>query len=139
MSLMEKFSDPALFDSLDMGERLLGSLVTMMMGLGITFCVLLILWAFLTIMGRFMSIGKSAKKPEQPAAAATPSGAAAPIAASLEAGDEVTAAVIAAAIAAYSGDGNRGNLIVRKITRISGNSTNWTNAAIDDCIESRKF
>ena len=139
MSLMEKFSDPALFDSLSMGDRLLGSLITMLMGMGITFCVLILLWAFVTIMGRFMSIGKSAKSPEQPAAAATPSGAAAPVAASPEAGDEVTAAVIAAAIAAYSGEGDRGNLIVRKIPRISGNSTNWSNAAIDDCIESRRF
>jgi len=53
--------------------------------------------------------------------------------------DAEIAAVIAAAIAAYEGSGRAGNLVVRKISRISGETTLWTNAAREDCIESRKF
>ena len=49
------------------------------------------------------------------------------------------AAVIMAAIAAYRADCGSSSLIVRKITRISGNDTSWSNAAKMDCIESRKF
>ena len=44
-----------------------------------------------------------------------------------------------AAIAAYRADCGSSSLIVRKITRISGNDTSWSNAAKMDCIESRKF
>ena len=44
MSLMEQFANPTYFEGLSMGERLTGATVTMCMGLGITFAVLVILW-----------------------------------------------------------------------------------------------
>ena len=136
MSLMDKFSDPSLFDSLGFGEKMMGSLITMIMGMGITFCVLLILWGFVAIMGRCISsVGKGKKVQETPAVDATPSQAAVPVVSN----DDITVAVIAAALEAYRADGGTGSLIVRKITRISGESTPWSNAAIDDCIESRRF
>lgn len=139
MSLMEKFSDPSLFDSLGFGDKMLGSTITMIMGMGITFCVLLLLWAFVAIMGRVLNAGKKGDKAsKETVAAATPSEAAAEAVAP-EGSDDIVAAVIAAAIAAYQGEGGSGNLIVRKISRISGESTPWSNAAIEDCIESRKF
>ena len=54
MGLMEKFSDPALFGSLSFGEKMAGSAVTMLMGMGITFVILCILWGFVAVMGRMM-------------------------------------------------------------------------------------
>lgn len=138
MSLMDKFSDPSLFDSLGFGDKMMGSLITMIMGMGITFCVLLLLWGFVAIMGRCISsVGKSKKVQETPAADATPSRAAVPVVS--VSNDDITVAVIAAALEAYRADGGTGSLIVRKITRIPGESTPWSNAAIDDCIESRRF
>ena len=115
-----------------------GSAVTMLMGMGITFVVLCLLWGFVAIMGRAMgAVSKGDKASAKTEAAATPSEAAAPVAA--KADDEIIAAVIAAAIAAYQGSGGTGNLVVRKISRISGETTLWTNAAREDCIASRKF
>lgn len=137
MSMMDEFSDPSLFDSLGFGDKMMGSLITMIMGMGITFCVLLILWGFVAIMGRCVSgMNKDKKAQETPIADATPSQAAAPV---VSDDADITVAVIAAALEAYRADGGTGSLIVRKITRLSGESTPWSNAAIDDCIESRRF
>lgn len=139
MSLMELFSNPETIHSLSFGDKMAGSFITMLMGMGITFVVLIILWAFVAIMGKFMTLttkGDKASKAETKAAA-TPS-VAAP-AANTATTDGTLAAVIAAAIAAYQNDGGTGNLVVRKIKRLSGESTTWSNAAIEDCIESRRF
>ena len=137
MGLMEKFADPALFEGLSFGEKMTGSFVTMLMGMGITFVVLCLLWAFVAIMGKFLGIApKGDKASAKTEAAAAPS---VPQVAPANNDDEVIAAVIAAAIAAYQGSGGTSNLVVRKISRISGETTLWTNAAREDCIASRKF
>lgn len=138
MGLMERFADPALFEALDFGEKMTGSFITMLMGMGVTFLVLCLLWGFVAIMGKFMGIAsKGDKASAKTEAAATPS---VPQVAQVNNNDdEVIAAVIAAAIAAYQGSGGTGNLVVRKISRISGETTLWTNAAREDCIASRKF
>ncbi len=137
MGLMERFADPALFEALSFGEKMTGSFITMLMGMGVTFVVLCLLWAFVAIMGKFMGIAsKGDKASAKTEAAATPS---VQQVAPVKNDDEVIAAVIAAAIAAYQGSGGTGNLVVRKISRISGETTLWTNAAREDCIASRKF
>ena len=137
MGLMDKFADPALFESLSFGEKMTGSFITMLMGLGVTFLILCLLWAFVAIMGKVMGIAsKGDKASAKTEAAAAPS---VPQVAPTNNDDEVIAAVIAAAIAAYQGSGGTGNLVVRKISRISGETTLWTNAAREDCIASRKF
>ena len=139
MSLMEMFSNPELFHQLSTGDKMIGSLITMIMGMGITFCVLILLWAFVAIMGKAVNgKPKGDKASDGTKAAATPSVAAAAPAAASNASDENLVAVIAAAIAAYQG-GGAGNLVVRKIVRLSGESTAWSNAAREDCIDSRKF
>ena len=138
MGLMDKFADPSLFEALSFGEKMTGSAITMLMGMGTTFVVLCLLWAFIAVMGKCMDrASKGDKASAQTVAAATPS--AATVAAPAASNDAEIAAVIAAAIAAYEGSGKTGNLIVRKISRLSGETTLWTNAAREDCIESRKF
>lgn len=139
MSLMEKFADPSLFVDLGFGEKMMGSFVTMLMGMGTTFVVLCLLWAFVALMGKFMGFAsKGDKASAKTEAAAAPSGSQTAVT-SVKADDEVIAAVIAAAVAAYQGNGGTGNLVVRKISRLSGETTLWTNAAREDCIASRKF
>lgn len=44
LGLMERFADPALFESLTFGDKVAGSLVTTLMGMGTTFVVLTLLW-----------------------------------------------------------------------------------------------
>ena len=133
-SLMDLFSDPNTIHSLSFGQKMLGSTVTMIMGLGITFTVLLLIWVFIAIMGKILNAVK--QKQEKAAAAAAP---AAPAAAPAPAtADDSLIAVISAAIAAYEG-GNANNLVVRKITRLSGAATPWENAATLARMDTRKM
>ena len=105
---MDKFADPSLFDSLSFGDKMAGSAITMLMGMGITFVVLMLLWGVFALMGKCMSStakkGDKASAAETKAANATPS-VAAPAAAKT---DDVLTAVIAAAIAAYQSEGGAG-------------------------------
>lgn len=141
MSLMDKFANPELFESLSFGDKMIGSTITLIMGMGITVVVLVLLWGFVALMGKAMNTSskKGDKAPAKAEAAATPSVAAAPVTPTAGSDDAVIAAVIAAAIAAYQSSGGTGRLVVRKISRISGESTPWSIAAKEDCIESRKF
>ena len=62
MGLMDKFADPALFESLGFGEKMTGSFITMLMGMGITFIILCLLWAFVAIMGKIMNTAQKGDK-----------------------------------------------------------------------------
>lgn len=68
------------------------------------------------------------------------SASSAPIAENAEISAEIIA-VISAAIAAMSGSGSTGanGLIVRKISRIHGETVTWSNAGLMECIDSRRF
>ena len=108
MTLMEIFSNPDVMHTLSFGEKMLASTITMIMGLGITFTVLILIWVFIAIMGKALGTGK---KPE-PAPAA-------------------------AAIAAYQG-ANANNLVVKKITRLSGDNTPWGVSGLEDRLDTRR-
>lgn len=142
MSLMEQFADPTYFEGLSMGERLAGATVTMCMGLGITFIVLIILWACIAVMAKITN--RSAKTsdraaaPAAPAAAAAQAEAKAPAAESAETADGELVAVIAAAVAAMENT-VVSNLVVRKITRVSGPTNAWASAGLSECINSRRM
>ena len=131
-SLMDIFSDPNTIHSLSFGEKMLGSTVTMIMGLGITFTILLLIWLFIAIMGKILGAAEHKKK------AAAPAAAPAPAKTEPAAADDSLIAVIAAAIAAYEG-GSADNLVVRKITRLSGDMTPWESAANLARMETRKM
>lgn len=143
LSLMEKFADPVLFEGLSKAEVVQGSLITTMMGMGITFSVLTLLWVMIAVMTR--AINFSEKKGSTPKVA--------PAAANLAAATTITApavtvaaetgaeliAVITAAIAAMEENTNVKGLIIRKISRVSGNSTSWSRAGSAECLDSRKI
>lgn len=145
MGLMEKFSDPELITSLGFGEKMAGSAVTMLMGMGITFCVLLLLWGFISVMGKAMNIGKKNSKAQPQAAAVTPAVAPAPAPAPKAESDDTLIAVLTAAVAAYEEDMSSrnscvpGNLTVRKIARDSGDMAPWMNVARKESISGRKY
>lgn len=135
LSLIEKFSDPALFDSLTMGEKATGALITTFTGMGITFIVLVLLWAVIVIMSKTIGAVDKEKiqknpenievnKPEKVQ--------------NSNVNDEELVAVILAAIVASEGNKNlsASNLVVRKIKKVSGNV--WSNAGMADCVESRR-
>ena len=145
MGLMEKFSDPELITSLGFGEKMAGSAVTMLMGMGITFCILLLLWGFISVMGKAMNTGKKNSKAQPQAAAVTPAVAPAPAPAPKAESDDTLIAVLTAAVAAYEEDMSSrnscvpGNLTVRKIARDSGDMAPWMNVARKESMSGRKY
>ena len=135
MSLMEIFTNPETIHSLSFGDKMLASTITMIMGLGITFTVLILIWIFIAIMGKVLgATGNKKAAPAAAAAAPAPAAEPAPAAAS----DDSLVAVIAAAVAAYTG-ANASNLVVKKIQRISGDNTPWGVSGLEDRLETRKF
>ncbi len=136
MSLMELFADPSKFDTLSVGEKVIGSLVTALMGMGTTFLVLILIWGFIAFTGRIVRKEEKAfHHEEKPATtvAATP----APVPAPANA-DAALIAVIMAAIAAAEGTAVANNLIVRKIIRIPGPDSVWSNTGRHECLDSRR-
>ena len=135
MTLMEIFSNPEVMHTLSFGEKMLASTITMIMGLGITFTVLILIWIFIAIMGKVLGTGSKPKAaPAAAAAAPAPVETKAP---AEEASDDSLVAVIAAAIAAYQG-ANANNLVVKKITRLSGDNTPWGASALEDRLDTRR-
>ena len=135
MTLMEIFSNPDTMHSLTFGEKMLASTITMIMGLGITFTVLILIWIFIAIMGKVLETGKKPEAaPAAAAAAPAPVETKAPVE---EASDDSLVAVIAAAIAAYQG-ANANNLVVKKITRLSGDNTPWGVSGLEDRLDTRR-
>ena len=147
LSIMEKFSDPALIDTLSIGEKSIGSLITTLMGMGITFIVLTFLWGLIALMAKL-----TADKPKPPngnpegapakTATATNAAAASTItnASTIPGISPEIIAVITAAIESFEGKtANAGNLIIRKISRAAGQATAWGSAGNSEAIASRKF
>lgn len=134
MTLMEIFSNPDVMHTLSFGEKMLASTITMIMGLGITFTVLILIWIFIAIMGKVLGTGKKPEPAPAAAAAAPVETKAAPVE---EASDDSLVAVIAAAIAAYQG-ANANNLVVKKITRLSGDNTPWGVSGLEDRLDTRR-
>lgn len=143
MSLMEQFANPAYFEGLSMGERLTGATVTMCMGLGITFAVLVILWVCIAVMAKVTHRStKASDSAAAPAAAPAPAAAQAetpaPAAETADMADGELVAVIAAAVAAMENT-VVSNLVVKKITRVSGPTNAWASAGLSECIDSRRM
>ena len=134
-TLMDIFRDPNTIHSLSFGDKMLGSLVTMIMGLGITFTILILIWIFIAIMGRVLGATQKATAKPAEAKAQPAQAEAAPVE---EASDDSLIAVITAAIAASEG-ASSDNLIVRKITRLSGDSTPWASSANEARMATRKM
>lgn len=137
LSLMERFANPDLFKDLSFIDKLQGGLVTTLMGFGITFVVLTLIWGVISIMSRIIN-----QKPElqNETILVTEDS---PVTINKPVSDgEVNpqlVAVIMAAIAASEGSEYVSNLVVRKISRVSGSRPVWGTAGNTDSIESRKF
>jgi glutaconyl-CoA/methylmalonyl-CoA decarboxylase subunit delta len=134
MSLMELFADPSKFDSLSIGEKVIGSLITALLGMGTTFVVLILIWGFIALTGRIVRKEKIVPQSETiPVPVVAPTLAPAPANT-----DAALIAVIMAAIAAAEGTAIANNLVVRKIRRIPGPDPVWSNAGRQESLDSRR-
>ncbi|NLE25189.1 MAG: OadG family protein [Clostridiaceae bacterium] len=137
MGLMQRFADPELIRQMTMSEKLLGSLIVTILGMGITFIVLALLWGLIAIMTRALN---KAEKPK----AITPITPTAPVPAAetqngqaTEAEDASLIAVITAAIAASLQKPVQ-TIVVKNIRRVSDNMPAWARAAKQEQIDSRR-
>lgn len=160
LSLMQKFADPELIHTLSSSEKAAGSLVTALMGMGITFVVLMLLWGIVALMAKVFqerqpvvsaSGNTRGAAPVAAIAVATtpgvgmdePAAALMPAAGKAFAGasalpDAELVAVLAAAISASTGQ-STDSFVVRKITRLSGGTPSWALAGRGECIDSRRM
>jgi sodium pump decarboxylase gamma subunit len=151
LGLMERFANPELFKGLAFGEKMAAGGVTLLMGMGMTFLILCIIWACIAIMGKIMNAGEKKKTAQPEAAVATLKAAydgAAPAADTKAAPAEAPAdgsldpalvAVIMAAIAASEGGTPLDNLRVTRITRVAGTKPVWGAAGLRDALDSRTW
>lgn len=148
--MMKTFADPEKFYTLSFGDKMAGSAVTLLLGMGITFIILFLLWGCVGVMGTILKSQDKKAAAKAAAAAMVTEGAAvgipdatpvaaAPVAAPAAAGNNDLTPVIAAAILAYDEDGVQTNLVVKKIKRVSGPTTSWENAGHRDCTDSRRM
>ncbi|MFV0517710.1 MAG: OadG family protein [Aminipila sp.] len=138
-TLMDKFADPALFDTLTSSEKTMGAFVTTCMGMGITFAVLILLFGAVFLMSKALNSKNSEQKPLTFKRKTVKK----PVVTKLNDDSHLEnaqlVAAIIAAIEAYEGkDRQQGEkVVVRKITRLAGNS--WGNAGVNECNMSRKM
>ncbi|MCK9175989.1 MAG: OadG family protein [Desulforhopalus sp.] len=126
-TLMEMFSDPSRIGALSAGSKLNASLITTVMGMGITFAALIILLFAISLMNRVL-----VKKPQaEPSASTQITGG---ISADEEM-DEVVAA-IAAAIDLYIRPGHN-KVIIRNIRRVQDFHPRWSQAGLVDQLDRR--
>lgn len=131
---MERFADPTILETMSLGEKLLDSALVMLLGIGVTFLVLIFLMFSIGLL-RLLFQGKTKAeepaRPKQPVAApakAVPVPAGddelmAVITAALAASQEDVIAVIAAAVAAMETPGRR--LKIQSIRRVSEPMPIW--------------
>jgi sodium pump decarboxylase gamma subunit len=141
LSIMERFADPNYFDTLTMGEKALGGGITTLMGIGVTFTILVLLAGIIVLMAKVLGTKKRTPKEKESVAQAesksTPQQGAMAQTIDTNQGDLI--AVIMAAIASFEGNSVTSNLVVRKINRVAGPALAWSTAGQQDCIASRKI
>lgn len=105
-----------------LGEKLNAGLVTLVLGMGTVFAVLIFLWVIIALVGKILGAATKSKAPKKAAEPAPVPAAVSEPAPEVESGisDEELVAVMAAAIAAFGGE-NAPRMRIRSVRR----STNW--------------
>jgi sodium pump decarboxylase gamma subunit len=128
--LLTVFSDPSKFESLTATQRLSAALITTVLGMGITFVVLILLQFVLGLFDKF------AGPQEQPKAAAPK---AAPKKAEVEPvsqTDDELVPVIAASLAVML-QTPASNIVIRDVRRLEDRSSPWSRAGVVDQMQTR--
>ncbi len=128
-TLLKSFADPNIIKTMEQGDLFTGVMVTVVMGMGITFAVLIILQFVMGIMAAIL-----VKKPESPKAAVQSASAAS--AAPAKGDNQELIAVISAAVAAALGT-SVGNIVVKNVRKSVDSSPAWHKAAVADQMNTR--
>ncbi len=128
LSLLERFANPDLLQSMTLGEKLLASTYVAVLGMAITFIALMILWGCIIIMGNALGVRKPKKEPVKVAPEPKAQPERVPKSVQADAGEnEELVAVITAAVAASLNTSTH-NIVVTNIVRVSDTTPAWGQA-----------
>ena len=131
ITLMGRFADPQTLAELTLAQKMTASLVTTLLGMGITFISLIILQFVIGLLARF-----AADKPaavSQPAVATSAGMESAPIADQPKSDHELVAA-ITVALAAQLGT-STGNIVIRNIKKIDDHTPAWSRTGLAELMD----
>ncbi len=134
MDYLNILQDASLLADASMADKLIACLIVTVLGMGITFAALLILWVSISTMSHLLNPKKKeaaveVKKVEPVQAPSEP-------AVEEEANSEELIAVIAAAVAA-SLNTSIHNIVVRNVVRVSDGSPAWNSAGRQEQMNTR--
>ncbi|MBS7527229.1 OadG family protein [Fusibacter paucivorans] len=137
MQLLENFKHADTFVQMTLGERLAATMYVILLGMGITFTALVLIWAMTALLSKVV---QSIEKKSQPAVMPAPKAAAStPAPAVVETAEEDPGeliAVISAAIAA-SMQTSMHNIVVTSIRRTGDGTPVWGQKGRSDIMNSR--
>lgn len=134
--LLSLFKDPATIETLSESARFQAGLITTVVGMGITFVVLIVLLFVISLFEKFSGPDEPKPKPKsKPAPKAEPAAEKAEEQSALRTDDGLVAA-IAASIAMMLGT-PAGNFQIREIRRVADTLPVWHRAGIADQMQTR--
>lgn len=135
MEILEQFTHADSFALMPMGDKLVATMYVILLGMGITFTALVLIWGLTVVMSKVIMAIDSGKKPEiktvKPAVTQKPV-----VEAPKEEDQSELIAVITAAIAA-SLNTSMHNIVVSNITRVSDNTPVWGQTGRSEVMASR--
>ncbi len=136
LGLMQRFADPELIQQMSTSEKLLGSLIVAILGMAITFAVLIILWGLIGVMTRMLHRPQKQSEEKIMTPQVEPQKTQQTINKDNE--DEELVAVITAAVAASLKKPVE-TIVVRNIKRSTERMPAWANVAKYEQLDSRRF
>lgn len=136
MEILDKFSDPNLIGTMTVGEKITATMITTILGMGITFLSLILIWGMIIVMSKILNpekkkeVIKVVNAPSQPEVVEND----APVVDEGISGEVI--AVIAASIAA-SLNTSIHNIVVRNVVRVSEASPAWNSAGRQEQMNTR--
>ena len=140
MTLLDKLADPNLLEQMSTSEKLNGAFQATVLGMGITFAALIIIWG-LTVLLKNVVASIEGKKDSSVKVVNTPKKKTQAVSEVVEedpTNDEELIAVISAAIASSMETSVR-NIVVRNIIRVNDDTPTWGKVARIDQVNSRLY
>ncbi|MDK2867719.1 MAG: glutaconyl-CoA/methylmalonyl-CoA decarboxylase subunit delta [Clostridiales bacterium] len=137
MQLLENFKHADTFAQMTLGERLGATMYVILLGMGITFIALILIWAMTALLSKVVqNIEKKSQPSVMPAPTKGTSAPVATVAQAVEADPGELIAVISAAIAA-SMQTSMHNIVVTRISRTGDDTPVWGQRGRSDIMQSR--
>jgi sodium pump decarboxylase gamma subunit len=140
MTLLDKLADPNLLEQMTTSEKLSASFQATVLGMGITFAALIIIWG-LTVLLKNVVLSIEGKKDSGVKVVNTPQKKTQKVSEVVEedvTDDEELIAVISAAIASSMETSVR-NIVVKNIVRVNDDTPTWGKVARIDQVNSRLY